>query len=68
MHPIFRILEMEIDCSKYNKYELAEILGISNSSFLRKRTGETEFKMSEMFKLKELLEFDEPLEVLFSVE
>lgn len=62
----YEVLEDRIRKSSYAIRDLAKMIGISNSSFTRKRSGITDFRLSEMTMLKSVLSFDGSLDELFS--
>lgn len=49
-------------------YELAEKIGITNGTFSLKFNGKSEFTLDEALKIKNVLESDLSIEVLFSTE
>ena len=53
---IFINLEAELIKAKLNKAELAAMINISSGSMSSKFNGKTEFNLSEMLSIKEILE------------
>jgi len=46
--------------------EMSKILGISRSAFYRKCNGKSEFVQSEIQRMIEILEIDNPMEIFFA--
>lgn len=62
---MFKNLHAEIARNSYTKKSIAEFLGISESSLRYKLSGKTEFTLSEIKKLKQLLGENLSVEYLF---
>ena len=60
-------LRAEMARLKITASELAEKLGITNSTFSLKLNGKSDFTLEEACKIKDSLGVDMPLEVLFAV-
>ncbi|MEG1727155.1 MAG: hypothetical protein RR321_04475 [Acidaminococcaceae bacterium] len=61
-------LEAEIARNKLTNAECARVCGISEKSFSNKRTGKTEFVLSEMKSIKDSFFGDCSLEYLFATK
>lgn len=59
-------LKYVIQSHGYSVEEISKKLGISRTAFYRKCNGKSEFVQSEIQKLIELLEIDNPVEIFFA--
>lgn len=48
--------------------QISQIMGISKCAFYRKLNGQSEFTLSEITKICEVLELDSPVEIFFSAK
>lgn len=62
------LLIYEMKKKGLNVAELCEKIGISRSAFYRKCNGQTEFKLDEIKKIKEILCLDSVTPIFFASE
>jgi len=60
------LLEYEMKRRRITKAEACEAIGIKRSSFYRKLNGKSEFTLSEIQKLIELLDISDPMPIFFN--
>lgn len=61
-------LRAEMARKNITGYELAEKIGITNGTFSMKFNGKSDFTLNEAVKIKNALETDLTIEVLFATE
>lgn len=59
-------LEYEMKKKKVSKEKMCEELNISRSAFYRKCNGISEFTLSEIQKITDLLDLDSPIDIFFN--
>ena len=59
-------LKAEIFRKGWTLHYLAELLGMTDSQLSNKVSGKTKFTLIEAIRIKELLEVDIPIEILFA--
>lgn len=59
------LLEYEMKRRGYTAERLSHELGIDRSTFSKKCNGKSEFKQSEIQKIVELLQIDDPTPIFF---
>jgi predicted transcriptional regulator len=59
-------LEDAMDKKKIRKSQMCELLGISRSAFFRKCNGTSEFTLSEIQQMVEILGLESPIGIFFA--
>lgn len=62
------LLEYEMKIKGINKEELAAKLGMSRSALYRKMNGTSEFTLTEVQRIVEILELESPVPIFFTNE
>lgn len=62
------LLEYELKVKGMKKEELCEKLGISRSAFYRKLNGTSEFTLTEIQSIVDILGLESPVPIFFSKE
>lgn len=62
------LLQYEMARAGISAEQLAQLLGINRSTFSKKCTGRSEFKLSEIQQIVEILHIEDPAPIFFSAQ